>query len=353
MSGGKRIVATGLFDWASIDATPLIGWTFQMRQLLQQGRLDRALSIDEPSREVLTQEFFSTLVVDLQADRDDTSAISFRMAGEPRHFSFDQFAVACGFYDETDTVEAWFQQLLIYGGDDTLTTANASFWPRVRRDAIPFAAGRLKATLFRNPLHRFLQGGLARTITARHESLGHILARDLFLIRTMVDGTPTHLGYLVAHHLQLMCAPSSSALLGGAYITRVARYLGLLDWFRDVPTYPSMMMDSALLVRMKLLRAVRGLGGRAYEVTADAHIPGHDVDEEAELDAMDAPVSPPHPDEDFSLPDAVRRLTDQQAQFQAETRAAMADLTSRVYWLQRRDYERHGGSPPPGLPPFE
>ncbi|CAN0906144.1 hypothetical protein LINGRAHAP2_LOCUS24071 [Linum grandiflorum] len=142
----------------------------------------------------------------------------------------------------------------------------------------------------------------------------------------MLDNTPAHLGYLVAHAFHLQDA---SGLLGGAYITRVARHLGLLEQFHGVRSHPPHRLDSATLVNMGLLQWVPSIAGRRLEAMANAYIPGDlaDLDEEAELDAMfgdgddeaDAQPAAAQSD-DLSLAATVRQMMVDQCQFFEETR---------------------------------
>ncbi|CAN0904320.1 hypothetical protein LINGRAHAP2_LOCUS23021 [Linum grandiflorum] len=275
----KPVIPTTVIDWASIDATPLPDWSGRIRKLLRQGRLEQSMMISKSSYEVLTQEFLSTLVVRIHDDRIDPEVITFHLAGLSQHMSFDDFSITCGFYDAVGRHEDWF-----------------------------------------------LAQSFRYTIVPHNDNHGHVGSRDLFLLCLMLDSTPVHLGYLVAHAFHLQETKGASRLVGGAYITRVARHLGLLEQF-------------------------------------------HDLDEEAELDAMfgdvdDAEDAQPAAtqSDDLSLAAAVPQMMLDHCQFFEETRLQQREfrdeirgrqrrVKERVHWLQRREFDRYGGEPPHNFPP--
>ncbi|CAN0881292.1 hypothetical protein LINGRAHAP2_LOCUS14150 [Linum grandiflorum] len=186
-----------------------------MQKLLTYGRLFQAMQISEDSYKVLTQEFLSTVTVNVHVERDYESVITFHMAGRPQQISFDEFSIACGFYNAYDRHDSWFQQL------------------------VPTRA------------------------------------------------TPIHLGYLVAHAFYLMSTKAPSALLGGAYITRVASNFQLLHFDR-VRSHPPQRQGRETHMSMSLIHWIDGLLGHRLVPTPDGLILGGPVDdvEEAELNAM-------------------------------------------------------------------
>ncbi|CAN0876270.1 hypothetical protein LINGRAHAP2_LOCUS11209 [Linum grandiflorum] len=122
------------------------------------------------------------------------------MAGRSQQMSFDEFSIVCGFYNADDRHEYWFQQLVPYKGTPQTTPTERQFWADMTKDGDPvYVAGKFQGTYFSNPLFRFLFYGFSRSLIPKNESHGHAGLKELYLTRSMVQATPIHLGYLVAH----------------------------------------------------------------------------------------------------------------------------------------------------------
>ncbi|CAN0838241.1 hypothetical protein LINGRAHAP2_LOCUS2054 [Linum grandiflorum] len=220
-------------------------------------------------------------------------------------------------------------ELVLFRGAHATSSHHAEFWADNTKACAPrFQSGKHQGTHFQNPLFRFLAQSFGYTIVPRNDSHGHMGSRDLFLLRLMLDSTQVHLGYLVSHAFHLHVTNGASGLLCGAYITRVAHHLGLLEQFHGVPSHPPYRLDSATLVNMGLLQWVPNIEGQQLEAMTYAYIPGDPVDfnEEAELDAMfrngdeevDAQPAAAQSD-DLSLAAAVHHMMLEQRQFFEET----------------------------------
>ncbi|CAN1222743.1 hypothetical protein LINGRAPRIM_LOCUS656 [Linum grandiflorum] len=121
-------------------------------------------------------------------------------------------------------------------------------------------AGKFQRTYFNNPLFRFLSYGSTRSLIANNESLGHVGLWELYLIRSMVQGTPIHLGCLQ-----------------------------LLFYFDGVWSYPPQRLDTETLLSMSMIHWSDGMVGRRLVPTPAGFIPRYPINDEevkSELDAV-------------------------------------------------------------------
>ncbi|CAN1222629.1 hypothetical protein LINGRAPRIM_LOCUS624 [Linum grandiflorum] len=96
-------------------------------------------------------------VIPTTDDMTDPEAITFHLAGMPQSMSFDDFGIACGFYDAAGRHEDWFAQLVLFRCAYATSSHHAELWAANTKAGAPrFQSGKHKGTHFQNPLFRFL-----------------------------------------------------------------------------------------------------------------------------------------------------------------------------------------------------
>ncbi|KAL8209755.1 hypothetical protein R6Q57_006487 [Mikania cordata] len=184
-----------------------------------------------PQYRLITVKFLSTFIYrpvdpDFQPQPDHPQSpkeISFRLCGESYDMSLREFAIVSGLYTEEETHMPIYTTA-ISTADDAVVSA---WWPRIGDEPFVRAA---RVTRIRDPLIRYLHRCIVSSITGRGMSHEWCTSHDLFFFILFVEweNVPpcTVFGGVL---LYLLPPPGERPDLRGVYVTRIARFHGLID----------------------------------------------------------------------------------------------------------------------------
>ncbi|KAL8218927.1 hypothetical protein R6Q57_022300 [Mikania cordata] len=174
-----------------------------------------------PTYRLLTVEFLSTFryrahqaAVRMEEDAELPPDIEFSLGGQHFEMSIERFAVHIGIYYEPETVSDDFAQGLTQGEEGVMR----AWWDQI--SDTPFTGHRVRATMIRDPLIRYIRRCIAMTISGR----GQARNRPCNLARCFA------LYYASFYHRQ-----ECDTLWGGAFITHIARTRGMVNMLDDLP----------------------------------------------------------------------------------------------------------------------
>ncbi|XP_021978960.2 uncharacterized protein LOC110874954 [Helianthus annuus] len=152
--------------------------------------------------------------------------VSFRLAGVMRSMTLAQFAVHCGLYMQEEIETEIYTAGLVVVEKPTLV----GFWQVIAgADHWEHEKSKGRVSFVRDPLYRYLHHLLATSISARGYSREWCTTTDLFFLYCLLYRRPCALAHGLAqyfasgHHRQ-----ERGFLYGGAYVTVIARSLGLV-----------------------------------------------------------------------------------------------------------------------------
>ncbi|KAL8232845.1 hypothetical protein R6Q57_002623 [Mikania cordata] len=171
--------------------------------------------------------------------------------------SIELFAVHLGIYYEPETVLDDLGQGLTQGEEGVMR----DWWAQIFET--PFTGHRVRATLIRDPLIRYIHCCIVTTISGRGQSPEWVTTTDLFYLHSLIAGRPCNLArcftlyYASFYHRQ-----ERGTLWGDAFITHIARTKGMVDMLDDLPAIEPRKLDRLTIISMKPAADIRGLGLR-------------------------------------------------------------------------------------------
>ncbi|KAD3068671.1 hypothetical protein E3N88_36551 [Mikania micrantha] len=183
-----------------------------------------------PQYRLITVEFLSTFRYRPQAPdfqpqpgQAQPAEVSFRLCGAVYHLSLAEFGSVLGLYTEEETHMPIYTTA-IHTADDAVVSA---WWPRIGDDAFVRSA---RVTRIRDPLIRYLHRCIASSVTGRGMSQEWCTSQDLFFLYCILSGRPCNLARCLAEYFSTYYHRQERGLIfGGVYVTRIARFNGLID----------------------------------------------------------------------------------------------------------------------------
>ncbi|KAJ9560730.1 LOW QUALITY PROTEIN: hypothetical protein OSB04_005890 [Centaurea solstitialis] len=190
-----------------------------------------ALDLHEPIYRELTLEFIATYSFDEDRGRESVrqSCITYRLGGRWFSQSLAQFAISLRLYTAgmvgTDYFEYYIGQCAIALPEDLDYSV---LWSQLGHG--PYRRSNTKSGNLVDPEHRVLHRMIAYTLNQRKSSQDKIGDFELWLLHQLVSrDRHTHLAFIIADFLTgARGFRTSSGLLGGYYITRLASSHGIL-----------------------------------------------------------------------------------------------------------------------------
>ncbi|KAD4385238.1 hypothetical protein E3N88_25406 [Mikania micrantha] len=128
-----------------------------------------------------------------------------------------------GLYTEEETHMPIYTTA-IHTADDAVVSA---WWPRIGDDAFVRSA---RVTRIRDPLIRYLHRCIASSVTGRGMSQERCTSQGLFFLYCILSGRPCNLARCLAEYFSMYYHRQKRGLIfGGVYVTRIARFNGLID----------------------------------------------------------------------------------------------------------------------------
>ncbi|KAL8251062.1 hypothetical protein R6Q59_034755 [Mikania micrantha] len=229
--GTPRCIDWGVLAYAgeAVRARAILGEDTRWTRLFELTEL--------PSYMLITVEFLSTFryralqaAVREEDDEELPQDIEFSLGGEHFEMSIERFAVHLGIYYEPETVRDDFTQGLTQGEEGVMR----AWWAQISDTA--FTGHRVRATMIRDPLIRYIHRCIETTISGRGQSQEWVTTTDLFYLHSLIAGRPCNLAQCFAlydasfYHRQERCT-----FWGGAFVTHIARSRGMVDMLDDLP----------------------------------------------------------------------------------------------------------------------
>ncbi|KAL8226848.1 hypothetical protein R6Q57_016680 [Mikania cordata] len=101
--------------------------------------------------------------------------------------SIDRFAVHLGIYYEPETVRDDITQGLTQGEEGVMR----AWWAQI--SDTPFTDHRVRPTMIRDPLIRYIRRCIVTTISGRGQSQEWVTTIDLFYLHSLIAGRPCNL----------------------------------------------------------------------------------------------------------------------------------------------------------------
>ncbi|KAJ9546851.1 hypothetical protein OSB04_019394 [Centaurea solstitialis] len=189
------------------------------------------LNLREPIYRELTLEFIATYSFDeeIRGESIRRRCLSYRLGGRWFRQSLAELAVSLGLYTNEMVDSPYFEQYISLCDHVPLEgTSFSKIWSQLGRRQ--YRRSNTKSGDLVNPEHRVLHRMIANTLNQRKSSQDKIGDFDLWLLYQLVNrDSHTHLPYIIAEFLTgAKGFRTSSGLLGGHYITRLASTHGLL-----------------------------------------------------------------------------------------------------------------------------
>ncbi|KAL8196488.1 hypothetical protein R6Q57_024783 [Mikania cordata] len=117
-----------------------------------------------------------TAAVREEDDEELPPEIEFSLGGQHFEMSIERFAVHLGNYYEPETVRDDFTQGLTQGEEGVMR----AWWAQI--SDTPFTGHRVRATMIRDPLIRYIHRSIVTTISDRGQSQKWVTTTDLFYL---------------------------------------------------------------------------------------------------------------------------------------------------------------------------
>ncbi|KAL8205754.1 hypothetical protein R6Q57_009305 [Mikania cordata] len=306
-----------------------------------------------PSYRLITVEFLSTFryrahqaAVRVDEDAKLPPDIEFSFCRQHFDMSIERFAVYLGIYYEPETVTDGFTQGLTQGEEGVMR----AWWAQI--SDTPFTGHRVRATMIRDPLIRYIHRCIVTTISGRGQ------AQEW---------------YASFYHRQ-----ERGTLWGGAFINHIARTRGMVDMLDDLQAIEPRKLDRRTIISMKLAADIPGVGlrfighdGRPFQLPQAIVLPDQLQQEEEQPrpsplreQAVESPPRgeeelPQHPPHAYravrltepleALLHHIARRADESAQQMARVERRLDRLKDLVQWTVASERARRDGSQ---LPPF-
>ncbi|KAK1415482.1 hypothetical protein QVD17_31264 [Tagetes erecta] len=252
----KALVTTRTLDWTVLDA---LGEKDRAKALLPLP-WRRLFDIKRPQYRELVLEFCSSFKFRYPTKRlHDDQIITFRLGGMPRNLSVAQLGVRMGLYTNAEIRKSIFKNGLLDLPNDA-TGKVAELWQDIGKGI--YRPRSTKATMFRDPLHRYIHRVLASTISARGSSTGVTTIKDMFFLHCLIRREPINLAYALALFFDGCCGTTlASAICGGSFITELAYSYDFMTPEVIAGLHASCstaFVDKKMITNMKLAMVDRG-----------------------------------------------------------------------------------------------
>ncbi|KAL8231913.1 hypothetical protein R6Q57_001691 [Mikania cordata] len=155
--------------------------------------------VELPTYRLITVEFLSTFryralqaVVRAEEDAELPPDIEFSLGGQHFEMSIERFAVHLGIYYEPESVLDDFGQGLTQGEEGVMR----AWWAQISET--PFTGHRVRATMIRDPLIRYINHCIVTTISGRGQSQEWVTTTDLFYLHSLIAGRSCNLALCFA-----------------------------------------------------------------------------------------------------------------------------------------------------------
>lgn len=173
----------------------------------------------------------------------------FRLGGELRSCSVDEFGWRLGLYT-SEEVDGAFLLRLLHGETQRSEMRCITFWPTIGDGVYTSTTG---AASIRDPIVRLVHKCITYSLSARHGTTHRITASDLFYLYTIFSADVyCNIPFWVASYLRTSVGERDiDKVYGGMFVTRLARSYGLLT-----PQIMGYLSDcgNCRVVRVKYLR---------------------------------------------------------------------------------------------------
>lgn len=178
----------------------------------------RFFDILEPSFDELVYEFWSTFYYTHYPE----PTIAFRLVGRDFQMSLTEFALRMGIYTKEEVSLPIYTNALI-----RVPQNMRDYWhihARVKWRKIN------DSKMFLDPLRQYVHRVIANTIRGRATNLRRVSSIDLFYMYSIFEKVPCNIVHSLATYFELYkLKRTPKNLMGGSYITRLAKSLGVLD----------------------------------------------------------------------------------------------------------------------------
>ncbi|KAL8224984.1 hypothetical protein R6Q57_017541 [Mikania cordata] len=183
--------------------------------------------------------------------------IEFSLGGQHFKMSIERFAVHLGIYYEPETVRDDFTQGLTHVEEGVMR----AWWAQI--SGTLFTCYRVRATMIRDPLIRYIHHCIVTTISGRGQSQEWVTTTDLFYFHSLITGRPCNLARcFVLYYASFYHRQEHGKLWGGAFVTHIARSRGMVDMLDDLSAVEPRKLDRQTIISMKLAVDIPGLGLR-------------------------------------------------------------------------------------------
>ncbi|KAL8222747.1 hypothetical protein R6Q57_020146 [Mikania cordata] len=214
-----------------------------------------------PTYRLITVEFLCTFryrahqaAVRVEEDAELPPDIEFSLGGQHFEMSIERFAVHLSLYYEPETVLDDFGQGLTQGEEGVMR----AWWAQI--SDTPFTGHRVRATMIRDPLIRYIHRCIVTTISGRGQSQEWVTTTYLFYLHSLLAGRPCNLARCFAlYYASFYHRQERGTLWGGAFITHIARTRGMVDMLDDLPAIEPRKLDRRTIISMKLAADILGV----------------------------------------------------------------------------------------------
>ncbi|KAJ0967993.1 hypothetical protein J5N97_024910 [Dioscorea zingiberensis] len=260
---GLPLSRTFLLDWDPLEQLHIAD---RVRSLLSVNGWDRVFAINEATYREHTLEVLSSFEFDRSPSALlTTRTISFQLYGVAHRMSLDRFAIYMGIYD---------QDYLRIPGTRLLTSfpghiiSHSRYWQQLG------GGPNKKASSMTDPVHRYIHALVSRTIAGRTDSTGVVTVSDRFLLYSIFERTPIHLGYVLADYIAHQGqSHKHKHIIAGPYITRLIRGMPVelrTDGIEHLHLMQPLGMNT--LLQMKLVQLSGGRYRLAGRLTSRRHL---------------------------------------------------------------------------------
>ncbi|KAL8236964.1 hypothetical protein R6Q59_018045 [Mikania micrantha] len=171
--------------------------------------------------------------------------------------SIERFVVQLGLYYEPETVREEFIQGLTQGEEGVMR----AWWAQI--SYTPFTGHRVRASMIRDPLIRYIHRCIVTTISGSGQSQEWVTTTDLFYLHSLIVGMPCNLARCFAlYYASFYHRQERGTLWGGAFVTHIACTRCMGDMLDDLPAIEPRKLDRRTVISMKLAADISGLGLR-------------------------------------------------------------------------------------------
>ncbi|GJS15076.1 hypothetical protein Tco_0409548 [Tanacetum coccineum] len=184
--------------------------------------------INEPILRELVREFFASFEFDATPCTYESlyKGVIFRLGGVEREMSLLELGWRVGLYSEGESKDV--VTLSGLRGAETVNSTHLThlFWPSIGDGG--FNVGNTKAKSIRNPRIKLAHRCITMTISGRKETTNCVTEIDLFYLYCIFgEGVVCNIPCWLANYLKSV--RDKSVILEGMFVTRIARFFGLLS----------------------------------------------------------------------------------------------------------------------------